>query len=602
MRRVINNRRLLRFGLALVAITAAGSGVYAGGPLLLGNNFQPVTWQKTEVRGGPLNTQTVDANGVVQYRVDSGPLGPLSNAQAVALADRIFDTYNAIPTSTIRFHNAGPILDPSTGSPVDVNGSNVGKFIGNNPTFQNCIIFDGDGTITNDPTVLGFFGFLQADLNSNTLQEAYVVLNGQTLTGRNAISTTSFLGVFMHEFGHFCGPLDHEQSSGAFADDRSGIAPPPGFSAGQAYDLFAPFTETLYPFLYSAPSGSQLGVQFPDSGYFIATLDMDTINAVSSLYPTPDFQASTGSIEGQVLVQAGSDQVPVSGMNIVARRIDQGPYPPAPGVTAFLGSPSLDSEGVPQAPPPLAATDCLATVSSAVTGLQFGNGTYKIQGLPPGNYLVSLQQIDQGAVQGSGIGPLATQAVLPVSQEFFNGASNSSDSVNVITPVTVTAGQTASGINFLINGLSGAALTPIAANGINDRKKKAQAITLGSEVTGTVSDGDSGQLVINLGQGQTELVSNLYKFTVTSTQIFFITLDGIPDARDTTGADIDLYLWSSGVGKKHTSLSDPSLISYSNGPTIDELVAVQLPPGTYFIGVASAQGTESYKLRLIPSQ
>jgi hypothetical protein len=599
MRNVIYSRRLFRFGFALVAFTAAGSWVYAGGPLLLGNNFQAITWQKTEVRGGPMNTQTVDTNGVVQYRVDSGPLGPLSNAQGVALADRIFGLYNGIPTSTIRFHNAGPIMDPSTGSPVDVNGSNFGRFVGNNPTNQNPIIFDSDGAITNDPTVLGFFGFLQADFNTNTLQEAYVVLNGQSLTGRNPISATSFLGVFTHEFGHFVGPLDHEQSSGAFADDRSGIAPPAGFSAGQAYDLFAPFTETLYPFLYGAPAGSQLGAQFPDSGYFVATLDMDTINAVSDLYPTPDYQASTGTIEGQVLVQAGSDQVPVSGINLVARRIDQGPYPPAPTVSAFMGAPTLDSAGVPQAPPPQAATDCLATVSSAVTGLQFGNGTYKIQGLPPGNYLVSLQQVNQNATQGSSIGPLATQATLPVAEEFFNGPNTSSNSVSVFTPVTVTAGQSTSGINFLINGLSTAALMPVTANGNNNRKKSAQLIPLGSEVTGTVSDSDPGQLVINLGGGASELIENLYKFNVSTTRIFFITLDG---TSGTAGADIDLYLWDSGVGKKHTSLSDQHLISFSNGPTVDELVAVQLPPGTYIIGIASAQGTESYKLRLIPSQ
>jgi hypothetical protein len=597
MRQTFKNRRLLCSAAALVAITAAGSWVYAGGPLLI-NNGQPIIWQKTEVRGGPLNSQTVDANGVVQFRVDSGPLGPLSNPQAAALADRIFGQYNGISTSTIRFHDAGPILDPSTGSPVDVNGSNFGKFIGNTPTFQNPIIFDSDGSITNDPTVLGFFSFLQVDTNTNALQEAFVVLNGQPLT-RGSISTTSFLGVFTHEFGHFVGPLDHEQISGNIAADGNGAVLPPGFSQAQAYDLFAPFTETLYPFLFRAPQGSQLGSQFPDSGFFVASLDMDTTNAVSDLYPTASYQASTGSIEGQVLVQAGSAQVPVTGINVVARRIDQGAYPPSPSITAFSGTPTLDSQGVPQAPPALAATDSLATVSSAVTGLQFGNGTYRISGLPPGHYLVSMQQINPDATQGSSIGPLTTQAMLPIVEEFFDGPSTSSNSVNVFTPVTVTAGQNTNGINFMINGLSTAALIPVAANGNNNRKKTAQAIPLDAEVTGTISDADSGQLVISFGGGQSELVSNLYKFTVTSPQIFFITLDG---TSGTPGADIDLFLWDTGVGKKRTSLSDPSLISGSFGPTTDELIAVELPSGTYIIGVASAQGTETYKLRLIPSQ
>src|SRR5262249_25885193 len=144
------------------------------------------------------------------------------------------------------------------------------------------------------------------DDNNAKVREAFVVLNGRSLTGANAISTTSFLGVFTHEFGHFVGPLDHEQINGNIAADGTGAVLPAGFSRSQAYDLFAPFTESLFPFLFPAPlSGSQLGGQFPDSGFFIASLDMDTINAVSDLYPTPGYQGTTGSIEGQVLVQAG---------------------------------------------------------------------------------------------------------------------------------------------------------------------------------------------------------------------------------------------------------------------------------------------------------
>src|SRR5262249_6979514 len=495
MKSSIRNRRLLCGALAIVAIAAAASWSYAGGPLFVIDG-RPLTWQKTEVRGGPLNTQTVDANGVVQYRVDSGPLGPLSNDQAVALADRIFGLYNGISTSTIRFHNAGPILDPATGSAVDVTGSNMGKFIGNNSTFQNPIIFDSDGSITNDPSVLGFFSFLRFDDTAATLQEAFVVLNGQPLT-RHSISTPSYLGVFTHEFGHFVGPLDHEQINGNIALDGPGAVLPAGFSRAQAFDLFAPFTETLFPFIFNAPPGSQLGSQFPDSGFFIASLDMDTMNAVSDLYPTPDYLATTGSIEGQVLIQAGSDQLPVTGINIVARRIDQGAYPPSPTVTAFSSAPELDSQGVPQVPQAQAATDSLATVSSAVTGLQFGAGTYRIQGLPPGHYLVSMQQINPRATSSSSIGPLGTQAMLPMPEEFFDGPNSSSNSVSVFTSVAVSAGQNTTGINFLINGLSTAPLTPITANGNNNRKKSAQAIPLSSEVTGTVSDSDAGQLRVD---------------------------------------------------------------------------------------------------------
>ena len=62
----------------------------AGGPLLLSSDGTPIRWPRVLTRGGPLNSQTVDDNGTVLYRVDSGRLGPLSNAEATGLVDRIF--------------------------------------------------------------------------------------------------------------------------------------------------------------------------------------------------------------------------------------------------------------------------------------------------------------------------------------------------------------------------------------------------------------------------------------------------------------------------------------------------------------------------------
>src|SRR4030095_2187622 len=114
-----------------------------------------------EVRGGPLNTQTVDASGRVLYRVDSGPLGTLTNKQATALVDRIFGLYSNIPTADIHFANAGPILDPATGNPVDVTMANAGRFLSTrNPTFQNPIIFDSDGSRNGKEGVCVYYGYL----------------------------------------------------------------------------------------------------------------------------------------------------------------------------------------------------------------------------------------------------------------------------------------------------------------------------------------------------------------------------------------------------------------------------------------------------------
>ena len=580
----------------LASAAFAASLAYAGGPLAL-TNGNPVRWARGEVRGGPLNSQTVDASGRVLYRVDSGKLGPLSNQEATALVDRIFKEYTDIPTANIEFVNAGSIIDPATNSPADVNGTNAGKFIGGNPTFQNPIIFDSDGSITGGGGVLGFFGFLQTDPSGESLEEGFVVLNGAALKGPRALSTTSFLGVFTHEFGHFAGPLDHSQINGNIASDGGGATLPAGFSRAQAFDLYAPFTETLFPFIFSAPNGSQLAGQFRDSGYFIASLDMDTQNALSNLYPTPDYLASRGSIEGRVLLKFGDGSIPVSGINVIARRIEQGQYPPAQGTLAFITTPALDGDGVPQIPPAQGATDPLASAASAVTGLEFGSGTYRIQGLPPGQYMVEIQQINPNATEGSGIGPLGSQFSLPFEEEFFNGPANSSNLPGTFVPVTVTAGQVATGTDFVINGISSVAPALVSESEPNDKVKKAQKVAVPAEISGAVTSTDGGQLRINLPGNTTDFIEDLYKVTVSDSRIVFVMLEATSGS-----ADLDLYLFNSNVNKKKTSLNDPNLISSSTGPTANELIAVQLNPGTYIIGVSAFSGNANYKLRIFTSQ
>jgi hypothetical protein len=578
-------------------MTIVASWAYAGGPLLV-TNGQPVRWPRHEVRGGPLNTQTVDASGHVLYRVDTGTLGTLTNEQATEFVDRIFGLYSNIPTADIKFVNAGPILDPSTGQPMDVNGSNVGKVLNrNSPTFQNPIIFDSNGAITGQGGVLGFFGFLQLDEDNSALEEGYVVLNGAALKGTDALSPTSFLGVFTHEFGHFAGPLDHEQINGNIALDGEGSIAPPGLTRAQTYDLYTPFTETLFPFIFRAPIDSQLRTPFADSGFFVASLDMDTQNALSNLYPTPDYQASRGSIQGRVILKVGDDEIPISGINVVARRISQGIYPPPPGVTAFPTAPAVDADGVPEIPPAQAATDSLATVSSAVTGLDFGTGTYKIQGLPPGQYMVEIQQINPDALGGSGIGPLGTQFPLPVKEEFFNGAGNSSNAASVFVPVTLNAGETVGGIDFVINGISTAALTPFNEQEPNDKTKKAQKLTIPADVTAHAAAADSSLLKMIFPDGSVDPIEDLYKFTVTQSETVFIILD------PTSGSgDLDMYLFDATVNKKKTSLDDPNLLTFSAGATANEFIGVQLDPGTYIVGVSAFAGNVNYKLKIVTTQ
>jgi hypothetical protein len=602
--KIFNKRMIISLAVLATAVTVISMDARAGGPLYInGNTGQAIRWARNEVRGGRLNSQTVDSAGRVMYHVDLGDLGPLSNAQATALTDRIFGEYTAIPGASIEYVNAGRIIDPDTNTAVDVNGTNVGKFLDDRfPTFQNPIIFDSNGAVIRalggDSLVLGLAGVLTFTPDESAVSEAIVVINGESLT-RGLIGTTSLLGVFTHEFGHFAGPLDHQQINGSIADPSTrSILPPAGFTSAQAYDLYTPFMETMYPFIFDPPAGSQIGAQFGDTGFFIATLDMDTKNALANLYPTADYGAQNGSIEGRVVIRTGGGDIPVSGINVIARRISQGGYAPPSGTLAFLSSPiPTDGDGVPQLPPDQGVTDSLATISSAVTGLDFGNGTYRIQGLPPGNYLVQFQQIDARFTGGSSIGPLFEQLPLPVVEEFFNGPNSSSNSASVFTSVAVGAGQVTTGIDIILNGFSSVTPTAVNEKEPNEKVKKAQKLTtLPANITAAASSTDTSLLKIDFGGGVSDKVEDLYRITVDTDGFYAITLEA------TSGSgDLDLWLFTSAVNKKKTSLSDPNLIALGATESSNEFIIVRLAPGTYIVGVSAFAGSQNYRLRVIPS-
>lgn len=576
------------FAATVVAVIIAPSA-QAGGPLIVIDGVA-TKWPRTLTQGGPLNSQTVDAQGNIIYRVDSGPLGSLTNAEATAIVDRIFGLYSSIPTSSIKFVNGGSIRDPNTGQPFDVTGANRGRVLSStNPTFQNPIIFDSDGSILGSGGVLGRFGALQLDTENNLQIEGDVVLNGLFVS---RIGRIPFIGVFTHEFGHFAGPLDHAQISGNIAESGSGATLPPGFNEVQLYDLYAPFTETLYPFLFDAPIGASLN-QFFDSGFFVATLDLDTQNALSNLYPAAGYRAIDpgspfGEIEGHVVISTGSGDIPISGINVVARRISRGAYPPPAGTTAYLNNQvTLDSDGVPLPPAARDVTDSLATASSAVTGLEYGTGTFRIQGLPPGEYRIEIQQVNPNALGGSGIGPSREQQFPLVVGE----------QVSDRTPVPVVAGQITTGIDIILNGFNTAAPAAVDEDEKNDKKKKAQKLDFPVEVHGTATDQDEGKHKIDFGEAGSAKMHDLYRFTVATTGTFVVALEPI-----TGTGDMDLYLLDSGFEGKKIPIESPSIKGSSTSPQASELIAVKLVPGTYYVGVSAFQGSFNYRLRIISSQ
>jgi hypothetical protein len=154
-----------------------------------------------------------------------------------------------------------------------------------------------------------------------------------------------------------------------------------------------------------------------------------------------------------------------------------------------------------------------------------------------------------------------------------------------------------SGVDFIINGFSSATPVLVSENEPNEKTKKAQKLTIPIEVSAAASSSDDALLRMNLPDGTSDPIEDLYKFTVDQSRIVLIVLE------PTSGAgDLDLYLFTSNVSKKKSSLDDPNLLSFSAGPTANELIGIQLDPGTYIIGVSAFSGNLNYKLRIITSQ
>lgn len=594
----------LCFTLLFMLVAGIFEASYAGGPLFVASNGKPVTWAKVETKGGALSSTTVNAQGQVLYRVDGGTLGSIPNPEAVKLVDRIFKLYTDIPTSTIEFVNAGQIKSPGSNAPIDVNSTNVGSILNSRtPTFQNPIIFDSDGRITGGGGVLGFFTFLaftRPDPNTIALGEATVVLNGAAINA--AGGKVPFLGVFTHEFGHFAGPLDHSQVNGGIASSSSSATLPDGFSnSQQRYDVFGPFVETVYPFLFGGPSGSKLSnLGFSSSGNFIASLDFDDVVAMSALYPAPGYLPSEpgskiGGITGKVVIRTLNGDFPITGLNVVARRISLGKYPPDPNVEVFKGgSVPLDADGAPLPPEIRPELDSLATATSFVSGLLRGDGTYQFIGLPPGDYLISVEKINPNFLGGSSIGPRDEQLDL-LTPESYNGPNESNaatDNPKDFMPVKVVAGSVTPNIDLVLNGFGLSTISPVTETEPNDAKKQGQKVNADNRITGSIRGSDPSKISVDFGQGFTLPVQDLYRIDIKAATQLYISLEA-----DNINSDIDVFLFTKAIKNGPISASSSFILNGGLSVTGSELVGTgSLAPGTYYIGVSSGQDSANYTL------
>lgn len=389
--------------LAIALLLGLAAPALANGPLDNCAPGQPFLWPN---------------NGAnIPWNPDQGGLGPLTNAQAVALVASAFQAWGDIPTAATTYSQGAAL-------PVDVNTTNFAPFLSPvAPDGLSAIVFDEDGAIFDllfgpGSGILGFATPEWVNLVTCEVLEGVSFINGGAFDGPTAEQEA--LDILVHEFGHYQN-LAHTVVNGQIGGfgDHSGPTPNNTFPVGSLVGKI----ETMYPFYFGISGGT-------------STPEKDDIAGLSTLYPEPGFAAATGRITGTILAPNGT--TPLTGVNVIARNIAN----------------PID--------------DAVSSISSDFTNDYTPGGpfvgTYTLRGLTPGaQYAIYVDEILAG---GFSTPPLAT---LPGPEELYNGAGESSDGAaddpTVFTPVAAAAGATVSGIDILFNAPGAGAPLPLGDDG-----------------------------------------------------------------------------------------------------------------------------------------
>lgn len=422
-----------RAGAALAAcgLLLGQSVAQAGGPIAVGGaNFglqgQPFIWDPAALP--------------VRYRVDPGPLSKrpdgtivLDHASGVARVRSMFDVWQNVATAAISYNHAGDILPTGsyTGGPVATVQNFNAVSASCDAGTQSPIIFDADGSIFRGlglPSgVIGFAGTCKLDAANGRIVSGEAALNGRFQDGISSpqLSAAEFDMAFTHEFGHFSG-MDHSQINVDVL-----LQPVRRCDLNELAGL-----PLMFPVLYcQARVSVGLPVLAPDDAAWI-----------SRLYPvtgTPPpgktlTSATYGTISGTVFFTDGVTQA--QGVNVIARSTTN---PLGVGVSVVSGYPFTGNFGQsvtcrdPANPTPQTCTN--------LGGSVFGSrdprkaGVFDIP-VPAGSYTLEVESIHRAFVGGSRVGPLG----VPIR--------NPGQDARLPNAVTVAAGQTVSGVDFVLQG------------------------------------------------------------------------------------------------------------------------------------------------------
>jgi hypothetical protein len=307
---------------ATLALLAAGTAQSAG-PLYLFEGASPPRPYVWDTSKGAIPVWT-DGGGAFTYDFD-GTTPFITIERANEITQFAFDQWNDVPTATFEARIKGTIAG-KTGI-ADVTGANAAQFYEKENGYGFWVLYDTDGSILEEyfgvprDAVLGIAFPEIADANGR-ITEATALLNGWYVSEFDT-NGDWVAGVFTHEFGHAIN-LSHAQVNGPMVYSSYTFRPfypgVPGCVDPVHYwnhwdDVGVnradpAIVETMYPFIDTLnPIGAEQST----------ITHSDDIAAISNLYPTAGYRATTGSIAGVLRLKDG--RTPYAGINIIARNV-----------------------------------------------------------------------------------------------------------------------------------------------------------------------------------------------------------------------------------------------------------------------------------------
>ncbi len=201
-------------------------------------------------------------------------------------------------------------------------------------------------------------------------------------------------------------------------------------------------------------------------------------------------------------------------------------------------------------------------------------GFYEISGLDPGDYIISIEQVEPSFSGGSHVGSLENPKSLPGLPEFFNYDESNNDTSECADIVPVSAGEVVDNIDFIMNDF-GSVGTNISESEPNESFDNAQSLPVSASISGNVAVGDDdGEIFITFIDGSKDFYEDMYSIEISTEQWCSFVL-----SHQNRRSDLDMFIFS----------EDGSLfiIPFTTAPGLTEFIGpLLLSPAKYFIGVS----------------